>query len=110
MFGKELNPMAPIIRLFIIINTLIHVLMYTYYWLSSYGPAVQKHLWWKKYITLMQIIQFIVCGSYGVVLYFLQTGYPMGWFVAIVGQNPIFIVLFYRFYSQSYKKKKSHSQ
>ena len=102
----KVNPMAPIVRLFGICNTLIHVIMYTYYGLASYGPAVQKYLWWKKYLTLFQIIQFVVCGSYGVVLYFLQTGYPMGWFVVAVGQNPVFFFLFYDFYRQSYRKKK----
>ncbi|XP_017073383.1 elongation of very long chain fatty acids protein F [Drosophila eugracilis] len=40
------------------LNVIMHVIMYTYYYLSSISPEVQKSLWWKKYITLTQLIQF----------------------------------------------------
>lgn len=30
--------------------------MYMYYMLAAMGPQVQKHLWWKKYLTVMQIV------------------------------------------------------
>lgn len=39
-----------------LINCFIHVVMYTYYALSSLGPAFQKYLWWKKHITHMQLV------------------------------------------------------
>uniref|UniRef100_A0A1I8HNZ0 Elongation of very long chain fatty acids protein n=1 Tax=Macrostomum lignano TaxID=282301 RepID=A0A1I8HNZ0_9PLAT len=42
------------------INSFIHVLMYTYYGLSSLGEAVQKFLWWKRYLTRLQLIQFFI--------------------------------------------------
>jgi len=38
------------------INSFIHIIMYAYYLLSAMGPAVQKYLWWKKYITILQIV------------------------------------------------------
>lgn len=38
-----------------LINSFIHVLMYAYYMLSAI-PAMQKYLWWKKYLTSMQIV------------------------------------------------------
>lgn len=79
--------------------------MYSYYMLSSYGPKMQKYLWWKKYITQLQLIQFLSCGVYGIFLFALQTNYPMSWFVLAVGQNPIFFYMFYQFYKQSYDKK-----
>ena len=41
-----------------IINSFIHVLMYTYYGLSAFGPHVQKYLWWKRYLTQAQIVSF----------------------------------------------------
>ncbi|KAF8783207.1 Elongation of very long chain fatty acids like protein [Argiope bruennichi] len=37
------------------INTVIHVIMYTYYGLAAFGPKMRKYLWWKKYLTLIQI-------------------------------------------------------
>ena len=99
------NPLTPISRTFGIINSLIHIFMYTYYALSSYGPKFQKYLWWKKYLTLTQIIQFVICGSYGILLYCLQKDFPIEYLIVIVGQNPIFFVMFYLFYRQSYHKK-----
>jgi hypothetical protein len=42
-----------------VINSFIHVLMYTYYLLSAM-PSMQKFLWWKKYLTLLQIVSGIV--------------------------------------------------
>jgi len=38
------------------INSLVHVLMYTYYGLSALGPHMQKYLWWKKYLTRIQLV------------------------------------------------------
>lgn len=34
----------------------IHVMMYMYYLLAAMGPGMQKYLWWKKYLTIMQIV------------------------------------------------------
>lgn len=31
--------------------------MYAYYLLSALGPQIQKYLWWKKYITTMQMVR-----------------------------------------------------
>ncbi|XP_017491526.1 PREDICTED: elongation of very long chain fatty acids protein AAEL008004-like [Rhagoletis zephyria] len=104
-FSFKLNPLVPIIILFALFNTAIHVIMYSYYSLASFGPEMQKYLWWKKYITQLQLLQFAVCGTYGIFLYCLQTGYPMIWFAVAVGQNPIFFYMFYDFYRQSYNKK-----
>jgi hypothetical protein len=39
-------------------NTFIHVAMYTYYFLSSLGPKVQKYLWWKRYLTRLQLVSY----------------------------------------------------
>ena len=38
------------------VNSFIHVLMYTYYGLSALGPHMQKYLWWKRYLTVMQLV------------------------------------------------------
>ncbi|RUS88561.1 hypothetical protein EGW08_003661, partial [Elysia chlorotica] len=39
-----------------LLNSFIHLMMYTYYGLSAMGPAFHKYLWWKKYMTKMQIV------------------------------------------------------
>ena len=128
-FSMKVNPLAPIIGLFGLFNTAIHVIMYSYYALASFGPQMQKYLWWKKYITQLQLLQFLVCGSYGVILFMLQTGYPSVWFWVCgesiqssikdgftnlsfrsVGQNPFFFYLFYDFYRKSYNKTEKKSE
>lgn len=43
------------------INTFVHIIMYSYYLLSAMGPQLQKYLWWKKYITNMQMVQQQLC-------------------------------------------------
>ncbi|CAG2164599.1 unnamed protein product, partial [Oppiella nova] len=53
-FSMKINPLAPIIGLFGLFNTAIHVVMYSYYALASFGPQMQPYLWWKRYITQMQ--------------------------------------------------------
>lgn len=30
--------------------------MYAYYMLAAMGPKVQKYLWWKKYLTVLQMV------------------------------------------------------
>ncbi|CAG2174849.1 unnamed protein product, partial [Oppiella nova] len=56
------NAMIPIIRMFVLINTGIHTLMYGYYALAALGPRVRPYLQWKRYLTVLQIAQFVICG------------------------------------------------
>ncbi|KAI1309050.1 Elongation of very long chain fatty acids protein 1 [Halotydeus destructor] len=44
----------------VILNSFVHVLMYTYYFLASFGPEMQKYLWWKRHVTEIQLIQFVI--------------------------------------------------
>jgi hypothetical protein len=39
-------------------NSIVHTVMYTYYGLAACGPAIQKYLWWKKYITQIQLVNY----------------------------------------------------
>ena len=42
------------------INCFVHIIMYSYYFLSGLGPSVQKYLWWKKYVTVLQMVRLSV--------------------------------------------------
>ncbi|GFS15800.1 elongation of very long chain fatty acids protein [Elysia marginata] len=42
------------------LNSFVHVIMYSYYGLSALGPRVQPFLWWKRYVTWIQVTQFVV--------------------------------------------------
>eukprot|EP00735_Rhodelphis_limneticus_P009838 TRINITY_DN2880_c1_g1::TRINITY_DN2880_c1_g1_i5::g.6009::m.6009 TRINITY_DN2880_c1_g1::TRINITY_DN2880_c1_g1_i5::g.6009 ORF type:complete len:310 (-),score=43.78,sp/Q9JLJ4/ELOV2_MOUSE/34.84/3e-31,ELO/PF01151.13/1.4e-51,UPF0121/PF03661.8/1.1e+03,UPF0121/PF03661.8/2.1e+03,UPF0121/PF03661.8/0.0042 TRINITY_DN2880_c1_g1_i5:1990-2838(-) len=43
----------------VMLNSFIHVLMYTHYLLTSVG--IQS--WWRQYLTSLQLIQFVLIGS-----------------------------------------------
>lgn len=46
------------------VNSFIHVLMYSYYALSVFGPSISKFLWWKKYLTIMQLVILYIYIQY----------------------------------------------
>lgn len=41
------------------VNAMVHVIMYTYYGLAAAGPRFQKYLWWKKYMTAIQLVSVL---------------------------------------------------
>ena len=43
-----------------LLNAFVHVVMYFYYGLSVLGPKYQKHLWWKRYVTVLQLVSSCV--------------------------------------------------
>ena len=36
--------------------------MYTYYGLAALGPSIQPYLWWKKYLTKLQVQNLCGCN------------------------------------------------
>uniref|UniRef100_T1GRY5 Elongation of very long chain fatty acids protein n=1 Tax=Megaselia scalaris TaxID=36166 RepID=T1GRY5_MEGSC len=38
-----------------LLNNFVHICMYFYYMMSAMGPSFAKYLWWKKYMTELQI-------------------------------------------------------
>lgn len=45
------------------VNSSVHVVMYFYYGLSAAGPRFQKFLWWKKYMTAIQLVRIAYTDS-----------------------------------------------
>jgi hypothetical protein len=88
-------------------NSLIHVLMYYYYSLQSMG---RRDVWWRRYLTTLQIIQFVIDIVTSVFFpYFYFVGIPCrgkleAWLVANVTGFSFFL-LFLDFYSQNYKQE-----
>lgn len=39
-----------------VVNCAVHTIMYFYYAIAALGPAYQKYLWWKKYLTTIQLV------------------------------------------------------
>lgn len=40
-----------------LLNTFVHIVMYSYYLFSALGEQYQKYLWWKKYLTALQMVR-----------------------------------------------------
>lgn len=41
---------------FALLNTFVHIIMYFYYMVAAMGPEYQKYIWWKKYLTTLQMV------------------------------------------------------
>ncbi|XP_035214324.1 elongation of very long chain fatty acids protein 7-like isoform X2 [Stegodyphus dumicola] len=92
----------------VLLNSIVHVLMYSYYGLAAIGPHVQKYLWWKRYLTIIQMVQFIL------VILFVTTITPLSgcsaaktsvWVNTVLAV--LFLILFYNFYTHSFQPKGS---
>jgi hypothetical protein len=40
------------------LNSVVHVIMYFYYMVAAMGPKYQKYIWWKKYMTWIQLVRY----------------------------------------------------
>ena len=87
------------------LNMGIHTIMYFYYFLAALGPQVQKYLWWKKYLTKMQMAQFALFFLHAIQPIFIDCGFPVVFSYIILFHGFMFFVLFANFYVQSYLKK-----
>ena len=98
----------------ITLNLLVHVVMYWYYFQAARGVRI----WWKKYITMLQIVQFVidlVFVYYASYAYFSSTYFPNipspgkcagEEFAAFAGMGILssYLLLFISFYFATYKK------
>lgn len=92
------------------INSFIHLVMYTYYGLAALGPRYQKYLWWKKYMTKLQLAQFVICLAHASQLLYMECNYPTVFVYWILLNAGSFLILFANFYYQSYISHKSKPQ
>lgn len=86
-----------------LLNTFVHIVMYSYYLFAAMGPQFQKYLWWKKYLTTLQMVQFIAIMVHAFQLLFIDCNYPKA-FVWWIGMHAVmFFFLFNEFYKSTYK-------
>lgn len=52
-----------------LLNCVVHVIMYTYYGLTAMGPSYQKFLWWKKYLTTIQLVRLELLSLFFVLFF-----------------------------------------
>jgi elongation of very long chain fatty acids protein 7 len=69
--------------------------MYTYYMLAACGPKIQKYLWWKRYLTIIQMVQFVAIFVHSTqLLFYNPCNYPMIFPYALIFHAGMFFLLF----------------
>lgn len=104
-WGSAYYGLTNLVMFTLCLNSMVHAVMYSYYFLSTLGPTVQKYLWWKKHLTKLQIAQFFLMLTHLSVPMFNNCGYPPSiiyfWQTAVGA----ILLLFVNFYIRSYKQK-----
>jgi hypothetical protein len=99
--------------LLVLLNALVHTVMYTYYFICMHtkipgGGGKSLKIWWKSYLTMFQMVQFVTLMSSGVYASFVtdcegpnhRVNMFCFWYTATL------LVLFASFFSISYLVKK----
>lgn len=95
--------------MFPIVNGMVHTIMYTYYILSTF-ESMKPYLWWKKYVTTIQLIQFIILGlHFAVAALTPNCGYPRALSLTGVAIACLFFALFAAFYRQTYRQQSNQN-
>lgn len=85
-------------------NSIVHIVMYIYFGLSAVGPSIHKYLWWKKYLTAFQLVQFIAIMAHSFQLFFRDCNFPKLFGAWIGLHGVLFWFLFTDFYKKTYIK------
>ncbi|XP_017777176.1 PREDICTED: elongation of very long chain fatty acids protein 7 [Nicrophorus vespilloides] len=86
------------------LNSCVHVIMYFYYLIAAMGPRYQKYLWWKKYMTWIQLGQFCIMLAYLTLIIVMDCQLPKALTFFFVANVVIFLYLFGNFYRKAYTK------
>lgn len=86
------------------INSFVHAIMYFYYFLSALYPGVKTSIWWKKYITIIQLIQFVILFVHStyVLVFSKGCGLPKSIPLIVGLQAVIMMWMFTNFYIKTY--------
>ncbi|GAA6080677.1 ELOVL fatty acid elongase 8b isoform X1, partial [Tachysurus ichikawai] len=90
-----------------LLNTFVHIIMYMYYGLAAFGPHMQKYLWWKRYLTSLQLLQFVLLTTHTGYNLFTECDFPDSMNAVVFAYCISLILLFSNFYYQSYMTKRT---
>lgn len=91
--------------IFPFLNSFIHTVMYSYYFLATYKSA-RPYLGWKKYLTQFQIVQFIIMILHSTQPLFIPgCKFPRTFLYINIFFSIVFIYLFTKFYIENYGKQ-----
>jgi len=85
-----------------LMNSFIHVIMYTYYGISVMGPEYQKYLWWKRYLTKLQLVQFVTGMFHAAQGLYWGCNFPQWMQLALIAYGGSILGLFLNFYHHAY--------
>ncbi|KAM4605037.1 elongation of very long chain fatty acids protein 1a [Polymixia lowei] len=107
-WGITLTPVGGMGSFHALINAMVHVIMYFYYGLSAAGPRFKKYLWWKKYMTAIQLTQFVLVSVHISQYYFMaKCDYQVPFWIHLIWiYGTFFFLLFSNFWVQAYIKGK----
>lgn len=86
------------------VNCSIHVIMYSYYLMSSFPRLRNITNCIKSFITIAQIMQFITVLSNFYIAFSMNCYLSITFYLQAI-QVVVLLVLFIKFYAQSYAKK-----
>eukprot|EP01102_Stenamoeba_stenopodia_P007747 TRINITY_DN2182_c0_g1_i1.p1 TRINITY_DN2182_c0_g1~~TRINITY_DN2182_c0_g1_i1.p1 ORF type:complete len:333 (-),score=44.23 TRINITY_DN2182_c0_g1_i1:23-1021(-) len=90
------------IYLTIILNSFVHLVMYYYYLLTSLGIRP----WWKMYVTVLQMVQFIIMNIQAIYILVMGCPYPRNVTILYLVYIQSLFWLFASFFARSYGTKK----
>lgn len=92
------------------INTFVHIIMYSYYFLTILNPGYKK-VWWKKYLTIIQLVQFVITGLHAcITLLEPNCSFPRFIMALAIPQDIFMFILFWDFYKKAYINPKKNKQ
>ncbi|KAJ8724019.1 hypothetical protein PYW07_007999 [Mythimna separata] len=90
------------------LNSIVHIIMYGYYLLTTWDESYKQSIWWKKYVTQVQILQFTLLLMHFIALAVAPAdcAFPRQPAFLLIPQNLFMVILFSDFYYRSYIKSK----
>lgn len=85
-----------------LLNSFVHIVMYSYYLLSSMGTWIQPYLWWKRYLTQLQLVQFVLILIHSCVGLYNECDFPPILLYVVGAYCTSLTILFGNFYLKSY--------
>ncbi|KAK9875978.1 hypothetical protein WA026_011079 [Henosepilachna vigintioctopunctata] len=86
-----------------VFNVFVHMIMYFYYAITLWNSGLKKNVWWKKYLTQLQLVQFFSLAVMAItVLLNRSCTFPKSITSFGLMQNLFLIYLFGRFYYNAY--------
>lgn len=90
-----------------VLNCFVHSVMYGYYLYSALDENVKTSIWWKKHITQIQLIQFLLLGlHFSAAIFVTDCVYPKLFCIVMAIQNLFMMFMFGDFYRRAYLRKK----